>query len=211
MSQFAEREGLLRVEVLLLATLLAGTFATGVGFFFGKACSPWTLRVLFPAVLLCTLVLSPKRALAFLGFSCAALLLTCFTFPYVGSDVANYHLPMQSLLIDGWNPVFDSTLEKFSRVAGDSGFSHVHALFLPKFHSLCGALVALAAGLCIGDSFLNYVLLLALSVVSFRFSREVFGCGRPLSAVFSACCALSVKLSSAFDGHVEYVRVQGAT
>lgn len=205
LSQFAEREGLLRVDVLLLATLLAGAFVTGVGFFFGKVCSPWTLRVLFPSVFLCALILSPKRALAFLGFSCAALLLTCFTYPYVGSDVANYHLPMQCLLIDGWNPVFDSTLEKFSRVAGDSGFSHVHALFLPKFHSLCGALVALAAGLCVGDSFLNYVLLLALSAASFRLSREIFGCGRSLSAVFSACCALSVKLSSAFDGHVEYV------
>ena len=204
-ARFAEREGLLRVETLLLATLLSGALLTGIGFFFGMVCSPWTLRALFPLVFISVLLLSRKRALAYLVAACAVLLLTSFTYTYVGADVINYHFPMQSLLIDGWNPVFDSTLEKFSRVAGDYGFSHPHALFLPKFHSLCGALVALASGLCVGDAFLNYALLVSLFSVSLRFAREVFACGRPLGVLFAVCCALSVKLFSAFDGHVEYV------
>ena len=203
-ARFAEREGLLRVETLLLATLLSGALLTGIGFFFGMACSPWTLRAMFPLVFISVLLLSRKRALAYLVAACAALLLTSFTYTYVGADVINYHFPMQSLLIDGWNPVFDSTLDKFSRVAGAYGFSHPHALFLPKFHSLCGALVALASGLCVGDAFLNYALLVSLFSVSLRFAREVFACGRPLGVLFAVCCALSVKLFSAFDGHVEY-------
>ena len=199
-----ETRGVLRVETVLLGTLLLGAFLTSAGFFFGRTCSPWTLRILFSSVMVGLCIISVKAALKFIALSSVCLLFTAFTFSYFGHDAMAYHFPAQHLLSTGWNPVFDSTLEKLHLVVGNWGFWPYQTLFLQRFNALCGALVALAANLYIGDSFLNYVLLFALARCGYRFSRMIWQSGVPLAVLFGLLCALPTKVTSFLSGQVDY-------
>lgn len=198
-------ESLMKLDVLVLMPLVLGLLITSVGFLFGRICSPWTLRVIFALELLGVVSYSWRLGVKLFGVLLGLSLLTCLTFSYTGTDTINYHFPMQDLLINGWNPVFDSTLEKFARVSGGIGLSAPHALFLPKVHSLCGALVALSLNLFVGDAFLNYAVLFALMIASYRFAQKAWSLSIQWNLLFAITCSLSTKLISIFDGHVDFL------
>lgn len=204
-SRFLKRESLLSLEILLLLPLVLGLFVTGIGFFFGKVCSPWTLRVLYVVELVVVSMVSWRQGLKLLGSLIALACLTALTFSFTGCDAMAYHFPMQDLLINGWNPVFDSSLEKFDRVVGDLSLSRYHTLFLPKVNALCGALVALSLGVYTGDSFLNYVLMICLFSVAYRFAKQQWNIGGFMCGVFAVVCTVSTKMTAFLAGHVDYV------
>ncbi len=145
-----------------------------------------------------------KRGIAFLLVVGGLLLLTMFTFSYTGTDAVNYHYPMQRLLIDGWNPVFESSIERFSALPNEGGYSLYHTLFLPKVSSLCGALVAKTFGLFAGDALLGYVLILVMWCVCARYARTQWGCSQVVCHLFAATLTLSTKITSFLAGQVDY-------
>jgi len=124
--------------------------------------------------------------------------------PSTGTDAQAYHFPAQYLLHHGWNPVFDSTLEKFAAVAGDAQLVARHALFMPRFGALCGAIVASAFHLFSGDAFLGYVLITCLFVTCLSFAERYWNAGVWLRILFACGLTFSTKITSFLAGQVDY-------
>ncbi len=144
-----------------------------------------------------------RRAVAF-SLTVALLgVATAWTFSYTGTDAIDYHFPMQRLLTDGWNPVFDSSVERFREVAG-TGCALWHTLFLPKVCALNGALLASLTGLFAADAFLGFTLMWVLGGTAFRFALAQWPCGRFAGAVFAGALVFSTKLTSFLAGQVDY-------
>ena len=171
---------------MLLPALMAG-----VGFFFGQTVTPLYFYVSVAILLVCAFVGGWKRGVAYVALLVVCTVLTMFTFSYVGGDTQAYHFPMQHLLRNGWNPVFDSTVEKFYPLLEGSQLWFYHALFLPKFQELCGAIVSSSFHLFAGDAFLGYLLVACLFTTCVRFGRRqwrastlwcvLFACGMTFS------------------------------
>lgn len=177
-----------------------------LGFFFGVPCGPVPMWVAFGGGSLLALFHSWRRLFAYWGWTACFLVLTAFTFSYTGTDALNYHFPMQHLIRAGWNPLFDSTLEKFSAIADLGGCSVYHTLFLPKGSALVGAFVASSTGLWTGDAYLGYVLIYLLFVTAARFYNRFFPNVGVLGGrcVFAAALAFSSKITSFLAGQVDY-------
>ncbi len=208
-KDFLAQESLLSIPLLLLASLVLALFITGAGFFVGKVCSPWTLRVTWLVEIVIVTMISWKQGLKLICALAIISVATMFTFSYVGTDALTYHFPMQDLLINGWNPVFDSSLERFDNVVGGLGLSRYHTLFLPKVNALCGALVALALNIYTGDAFLNYVLMVCFLAVAYRFASDQWHLNSYYSAGFAVVCTFSTKVTSFLAGQVDYVAYAG--
>ena len=196
---------LLSMQILLLAMPLFGIMIQCALFLFGKTCSPFPMWFSFLLFSLLALQIHWKCLLKFWGLVFLALLLTAYTFSYTHIDAECYHIPMQMLLKEGWNPVFDSTIEKLGTIADTSTFWDKHTLFLPKTVALCGALVSLASGLWIADSFLGYILFFVLFLTSYDFAKRTWGCNFFCSILFAA--ALSIKPKYAdylFSGLIDF-------
>ena len=191
-------------EFLGLATMLLPALMASVGFFFGKTVSPvyfWSAV----AILTCAAFLVGwRRGLAYLALLAVCTVLTMYTFSYSGTDAQNYHFPMQYLLHHGWNPVFDSTVEKFAPLIGDAQASMYHTLFLPKFCALCGAIVASAFHLFAGDGFLGYILIVCLFSTCMTFAKRYWTANAFLCVLFASGMTFSTKITSFLAGQVDY-------
>ena len=196
--------GMLRPENLVLGTLLLGLCLGSAGFFVGRSCSPWTMRVVFCGVLAVAAFCSWRHALRFVVTVALLLLLCAWTFSYTGTDSMAYHLPMQRLLWHGWNPIFTSTLSAFGEVVDLRSLSPYHTLFLPKATAFCGALVAKATGLFTADAFLGYALILALWWSAWRFAANEWRASAFVCGAFAAALAFSTKITSFLAGQVDY-------
>jgi len=140
----------------------------------------------------------------FWGLTFLGLVLSAYTFSYHGTDAELYHIPMQILLREGWNPIFDSSVQKFSEITDTSAFFAYHTLFLPKTVALCGALIAKASGLWIANSFLGYLLLFVLFRTSFVFAEKAWNCGRALRLLFAVSISFHSVLCTMFDGLIDF-------
>ena len=192
------------VCLLLLAMPTLG-IAIQIGLFlFGKTCSPFPMWFSFLVFSALALLIHWKCLLKFWGLVLIALLFSAFTFSYLEGDAEQYHTPMQLLLRNGWNPIFDSTLEKLGAIADRTAFSDYHTVFLPKTVALCGALVARSTGLWIADSFLGYILLFVLLKTSFVFAKQQWTCHWSGCLLFSLALSLNLKLTLLMEGRVDY-------
>ena len=196
-----------RIETLLLMALSIGLFIGSAGFLFGIPVSPWPMAFGFACAVAGAALVSWKRLLAFAAVASLCVGASLLTFSYTGSDAFVYHFPMQRLLVDGWNPVFDSTLEKFQVVLQEQGGGYVgiwHTLFLPRVSSLCGALLASLMRTFAADAFLGYVLIFALWRTAGRFARAQWLCGAFAANLFAAGLVFSSKITSFLAGQVDY-------
>lgn len=192
------------VCLLLLALPMLG-MAIQIGLFlFGKTCSPFPMWFSFLVFSTLALLIHWKCLLKFWGLVFLALLFTFFTFSYLEVDAEHYHIPMQLLLRNGWNPVFDSSVEKFHDIVNSSTINIYHTLFLPKTVALCGALVARSTGLWIADSFLGYILLFVLLKTSFVFAKRQWNCHWSVCLLFSLALSLNSKLTLLMEGRIDY-------
>ena len=107
-------------EFLGLTTMLLPALMAGIGFFFGKTVSPVYFWSAVAILTLVAFLAGWRRGLAYLALLAVCTVLTMYTFSYTYCDAQTYHFPMQYLLRRGWNPVFDSTVEKFEALAGDA-------------------------------------------------------------------------------------------
>ncbi len=193
-----------RMEILLLGALALGLFISCVGFFFGKPCSREPMMIGFTCAFLGAWLHSWQNATKFVLLAGIILMATALTFSYVGTDAITYHYPMQRLLMEGWNPVFQSSIERFRGLPVDGTLSLYHTLFLPKVSALCGALISCMTGLFSGDAFLGYVLIFALWRVSSRFAVIEWNCSRWASHAFAMMITFSSKITSFLAGQVDY-------
>ena len=192
------------LEVLGLCTMLLPALMAGVGFFFGQTVTPLYFYVSVAVLLVCAFVGGWKRGVAYVALLAVCTVLTMYTFSYTSYDTQMYHFPMQHLLRNGWNPVFDSTVEKFYPLLEGTHLRFYHALFLPKFHQLCGAIVSSAFRLFVGDAFLGYVLIACLFSASLKFSRRYWNIGAWVGVLFACGITFSTQVSSVLSGLVDY-------
>jgi hypothetical protein len=188
-------------EFLGLTTMLLPALMAGIGFFFGKTVTPVYFYVAVAILTCAAFLVGWRRGLAYLALLAVCAALTMYTFSYVGTDVESYHFPMQYLLHHGWNPVFDSTIEKFDIVAGGAQMHSCHVLFLPKFTELCGAIVASALRLFVGDGFLGYVLIACLFSACVKFGRRFWSANVLLCVAFACGVISSNRLIHLPDGY----------
>lgn len=184
--------------------LAIGLFLGSAGFWVGRTVSPLPMAIGFLATAVVAWVCSWRRALLFLVLCGVLLLMTMYSFSYTGTDAGIYHIPMQRLLLHGWNPVFDSSLEQLKAVAPEGGFSYNHTLFLPRLTALCGALMASLTGLFVADAFLGYALIFALLVVSYRFARTMWNTSVGGGILFSLAITFSSKITSFLAGQIDF-------
>ncbi len=191
---------LFSVWLFLLAMPTLGIMIQCFLFFFGITCSAFPMWFSFLFFSALSLLIHWKKLLLFWTLVVLALLFTSFTFSYMDYDAEVYHTPMQLLLREGWNPVFDSSLQKFAAIVKTSSLSVYHTLFLPKTAALCGALVARSTGLWIADSFLGYVLLFVLFRTAFVFAKQQWNCNCFSGLFFALAIALNSKITLVMDG-----------
>ena len=116
-----------------------------------------------------------------------------------------YHVPMLRLLAEGWNPIFTSSIEKFTTHIADMGIlSPYHTLFLPKTSALCGALTSLSTGLWCADAFLGYTFILFLFITAYRFSYNQWTTNSIACTLFALSLTCTTKLTSLLAGQVDY-------
>ena len=193
------------VELLLTTTLLLGLLTCSAGFFFGLPCSPTYLWGSFIFVTFLAGYHSWQRLATFIFCTLCLLFLTAYTFSYTGTDAGAYHVPMQRLLAEGWNPIFTSSIEEFQTYVANMGkLSPYHTLFLPKTTALCGALISLSTRLWCADAFLGYTLILLLFATAQRFAfhhwtNNTFAC-----ILFALALTSSTKVTSFLAGQVDY-------
>lgn len=197
--------GGIRADIALLATLVAGMFMQGILFLAGVPVSPYPMWLSFCAISATLAWLDRKLFVVYILEAFVCLLLTAATFSYTGADVASCHFPMQDLLRNGWNPVYDSTIEQFADVTGEHTLASLHVLFMPRAVALCGALVGASTGLFAADSFLNYVLVLVLFQTACGFSRKYWENTPLVSALFAFSIVSTTKLAAMLSGYIDYV------
>ena len=190
---------LVSTRLLLLAMPALGMVIQCGLFLFGKTCSPFPMWISFLVFSFLAFLIDWKCLAKFCGLIILSWILTAYSFPYFGFDQEVYHIPMQIILRDGWNPVFDSSLEKFNSVTNTSLLRVYHTLFLPKTVALCGALVAKSTGLWIAGSFLGYLLIISCFWTAFVFAEKTWKCKRPICFLF----AVAVSLIHPFNGFLE--------
>lgn len=193
------------IEILLSGVLLLGLFFCSLGFFFGISCSPVYLWGSFIFATFLAGYHSWQRLVAFICWTFAIFCLTAYTFSYTGTDAGAYHVPMQRLLAEGWNPIFTSAIEEFHTYTSNMGtLSPHHTLFLPKTSALCGALVSLSTRLWCADAFLGYTLIFLLFVTAKRFSRQYWTANSCACILFALALTCSTKVTSFLAGQVDY-------
>lgn len=195
---------LFSVWLFLLAMPTLGIMIQCLLFFFGITCSAFPMWFSFLFFSALSLLIHWKKLLLFWGLTFLGLFLCTFTFSYDGVDAEIYHIPMQILLREGWNPIFDSTIEKFSRITNIETLYYYHTLFLPKTVALCGALVAKASGLWIANSFLGYLLFFVMLRTSFVFAKRIWKFGRTCCLLFSAAVSCNSIFSALIEGMVDF-------
>ena len=203
------RSTVCRPEVAVLTALLSGVAAQSLLFLGGVGCSPYPIWLSFAGMTIFLGVIRWKSMIAFVAVSAVLLLLTAYTFSYTGIDVVQYHFPMQDLIRRGWNPVKVATIDVFKELIGVHSLFIYHTLFLPRINALCGALVASAAGLYVGDAFLNYTMVLVLLSVSFSFARKQWLACRFMAFLFSLSIVSTTKITAIFTGYVDYLTYAG--
>lgn len=193
-------------ECCLLSLVLLSTFLASCGFVVGCSISGLMFWCAVSIVLTPVAIYKWRFASFMLIGVFALLALTAYTFDGAYVDAVQYHLPTQILLMEGWNPVWQSTIEEFRQVVGEGkGMWPYHVLFLPKYGALCGAIIAKATGLWSALPFLNYVMVIALSLTAYRFAKEAWNVGRVGGVVFGGALVFSRQVSSILAPGVDYI------
>ena len=195
---------LVSTRLLLLAMPALGMVIQCGLFLFGKTCSPIPMWISFLVFSFFALLADWKCLAEFWGLILLCLILTAYSFPYFGYDQEVYHIPMQILLRDGWNPVFDSSLEKFNSITDGSLLRVYHTLFLPKTVALCGALVAKSTGLWIAGTFLGYLLIVSLFWTTFVFAEKTWKCKRLICFLFAVTVSFIPPFAGLLGGFIDY-------
>lgn len=196
---------LFSVRMLILAMPLFAMALQCCLFLVGRVCSPYPMWISFFSIGLMALCLDWKLSLKYSALVIMGVILTSFTFSYIEPDSEAYHFPMQFLLREGWNPVFDSSIQKFNTIVEPTSLNFNHTLFLPKTTALCGALVAKATGLWLADSFLGYMLFFSLLGVSFDFAQRSWNCGKYSCLLFSLAVTFTTKITTLMTGYVDFL------
>lgn len=201
--QKIEALGLDRVENFVLLAIGLATFFAGLGFWFGGLLGRWQMMVAMIFTMGLAAMSSVKMLLRFLAI-CAVCFFACaYTFSYCGIDASVYHVPVQRLLNEGWNPIFQSSVEDVRRLTNDGCMAY-HAAFLPRFVALVGALIAKISGLFVADTFVHYFSIYLVFAAGFRFAKLQWCCETCAAGIFGAIVALPSQIGTIMCSEIDY-------
>lgn len=197
------------LPVVLLACPTFTVFFASVGFLFGKTITGWygILSVLLSVALALIggggFKNGLKRAGWFLLTLLAIFLIDQFFILFSWWDAQAYHLPAARFLLDGWNPIFDSTREALLAATGadPETFNAYHTAYLPRAGWLWSAVTAALTGNLESGDTLILITGIALAGLSWRITPLLFGGKRWKRIFFASLTLLSPGVvASAFCG-----------
>ncbi len=118
-------------------------------------------------------------------------------------DAQAYHLPAARFLLEGWNPVFDSTRDLLLNATGADPlcFNSYHTAYLPRAGWVWSAVTATLTGNLESGDTLILLTGVALGALSWRVTPLLFGPGRWKRIFFASLTLLSPGVvASAFYG-----------
>lgn len=192
-----------RVENFILFAIAISTFATGAGFWVGISIGHWQMPLGVVLSMSLAMAVSWKMAAKCLSLAIFCLALSSYCFSYSGIDASVYHVPVQRLLIDGWNPVFQSSLEDVRALTGGECMLY-HAAFLPRFAEMVGALVAKASGLYVADTWMHFFAIYLIGAAAFRFARLQWNCSARSAFLFGVFAALPSQIGTMMGSMIDY-------
>lgn len=202
----------IRLEVFLILQLLLGFSLSNVCFLLGFSLHAWHFWASFSVVTGAAFWFSRKAGMWMLGLNALMFVLTLYTFTYVHIDASICHLPMSHFMQDGWNPVRNPTVEGVKECFAARGVTDVplstilHVLAGPKFSQILAAQLQSASGLFSAGGYPIWIMMFALAIVSYRFSRLVWKTNRLTAKVFAAfVCSNFIIIGYSFIGLVDYV------
>lgn len=193
-----------RIENYVWVALAIGSIVTAGGFWLGMPCSRYAfwLGVGFAAFLLAICRL--RNCLAYVLLLTVCCSLAAWTFSYSGIDFKVYHAPIQRLLIDGWNPVFQCKMEDVAALTGD-GCSVWRTLFFAHGSELVCAMVAKGLGIFLADAFLDYFVAFAVGAAAYRFARLEWQTNLYPACLFALVVAFPFAFFLTFGGMIDYI------
>ena len=154
------------VALALLIFLLSTTALCSGGFLVGIGVARWQVVAAFVLAMGSCVVgrgsfrQHVRRAAVVLGVIGCGVLASGLTVMYAIPDAEGYHRPAAQLIADGWNPVFDATHERLSKLLGPNpGLRLWHVAYLPRgLWIFSAAMYGVTGFVESGDAF-NFVLL----------------------------------------------------
>lgn len=195
--------GLDRVESFVFLGWMTALFLTSLGFWFGRALGTNPVYFGFGVAFLAAVTVSWEMALKFLSLCTLCWLLCAYSFTYCGIDASVCHVPMQRLLIGGWNPVFDGTLEKLNNLT-NGDISLYHTLCMPKTVQMTGAMIAKATGLYVADTVVHYFLIYVVFAAAYRFARSQWNCSSFSAIIFGFFTAMPSQIGTMMGSAIDF-------
>ncbi len=190
---------LFTLPVVLVAFPAITVLLGAVGFLFGISVTAWWGVMGFLLTLVLALIGGGtyKDGLKRMGWFAltvvAVILVDQFFFLFSWWDAQAYHLPAAKFLLDGWNPVFDSTREAMLSATGANfeDFNAYHVAYLPRGGWIWSAITAAITGnLESGDS-LILLTAVALGGLSWKVATLLYGQGEWKKWLFTLLILLS--------------------
>lgn len=193
----------LSLDVLLLFGAVLSTFFACCSFFFGCSASAWSFYVGFGFPMVFAALCSWRQFVTFAFLVGVILSIACVTVTYTGTDALICYVPMQRLIINGWNPVRQGLEADLLSLSGGFAFLSGHIQALPRFTAVLGALVSKVLGTFTGDAFLGLLMGFCLVSASWRFGRRFFR-SRVASIALALVSVFCTKITSFMAGQIDY-------
>lgn len=155
------------------------------------------------ASLLLAWLKSKKCLLGLLTIYCVGLLLSVAGASYSATDALTAYFPMQRIIADGWNPIWDMNQESICAFAGTKSVGSLYIEHCPHLTALVAAMVDKTFGLFSADPFCGIIMMSVVCSLAYRFAMAYWH--SMLSGVLLAIgTAVTTKTTNFFAGHVDY-------
>lgn len=194
---------ILSIDVALLGGTVLSTLLACCSFLCGGCASSWAFYLGFGVPILLMSFYSWRRLGLLILMLVGISLVASVTITYTGTDALTCYVPMQRLIINGWNPVSQCQESDLAALSGGFAFKSEHIHALPRFTAVFGALVSKSLGTFTGDAFLGLVMISCLLMASWRFGLVFF---RSHAAALALACvsAFCTKITSFMAGQIDY-------
>ena len=122
---------------------------------------------------------------------------------YFTTDAMKAYFPMQRILAEGWNPVWEMSQDKICAYAGTKIVGSYYIEYCPHLTALVAAMVDRTFGLFSADPFCGIVMMSVVGSLAYRLAIAVWH-SRWVAVALALSIAVTTKITNFLSGHVDY-------